>query len=141
MRTLKVLAMLAIAAAVGSGCAAAAAPVPAQAGTVKATLTDMKIAVDRDAVPSGPVTFVVKNAGAVAHELVVLKTDVAQDKIASDADEAGKVDETGNVGETGDMVAGETKTFTVTLSPGHYVLMCNEVGHYASGMHMTFTVN
>lgn len=143
MGTLKLLAMLAIAAAFASGCAAGAAsgPAQAQAGTVKATLTDMKIAVDRNAIPAGPVTFVVKNAGAVAHELVVLKTDVAQDKLSADADEAGKVDETGNVGETGDMAAGGSTTFTVTLSPGHYVLVCNEVGHYASGMHMAFTVN
>ena len=56
-------------------------------------------------------------------------------------DEAGKMDETGNVGETGDVAAGESKTFTVTLPAGHYVLICNEVGHYASGMHMAFTVN
>jgi len=39
------------------------------------------------------------------------------------------------------MNIGETKTFTVTLPAGHYVLMCNEIGHYSAGMHMTFTVN
>ncbi len=126
-----------------AGCSAAAAT-PAAAvpgGTINATLTDMNIAVDKSSVKAGPVTFVVKNSGAVIHELVVLQTDVAQDKVAPDADEVGKMDETGNVGETGDVAAAASKTFTVTLAAGHYVLICNEVGHYTSGMHMTFTVN
>ena len=83
----------------------------------------MKIALDRATVPAGQVTFVVT------------------DQIAANADEAGKMDETGNIGETGEMDTGTSKTFTVTLSAGHYILMCNEVGHYTSGMHMAFTVN
>lgn len=139
MRKLKLVAMLAIAAALVMGCTAAGAP--AKGGTVNATLTDMKITVDRNSISAGPITFVVKNNGAVVHELVVIQTDVPQDKLAADADEAGKMDETGNLGETGDVKAGESKTFTVTLPAGHYVLMCNEVSHYSSGMHMAFTVN
>ena len=143
MFNLKLGALLAITAALAVGCSsAAAAPAPApQGGTVSATVSDMKITLDRTSVPAGEITFVVKNSGAVVHELVVLQTGVAQDKIAMDMDEAGKMDETGNVGETGDVDAGGSKTFTVTLPAGHYVLMCNEVGHYAAGMHMTFTVN
>jgi uncharacterized cupredoxin-like copper-binding protein len=137
MFKLKLAAILAITAALAVGCAAAAP----QGGTVNATLSDMKISLDRTSIPAGTITFVVKNTGAVEHELVVLQTNTAQDKIGSDADEAGKMDETGNVGETGDMNVGETKTFTITLPAGHYVLMCNEIGHYSAGMHMTFTVN
>ena len=140
MFKLKLAALLAITAALAVGCAGAAAA-PTQGGTVNATLSDMKISLDRTSIPAGTITFVVKNTGAVEHELVVLQTNTAQDKIAGDADEAGKMDETGNVGETGDVDAGQSKTFTVTLPAGHYVLMCNEVGHYAAGMHMTFTVN
>ena len=139
MRKLKLLAMLAIAAALVMGCTAAVAP--AKGGTVNAKLTEMTIAVDRTSISAGPVTFVVKNSGTVVHELVVLQTDVAQDKLAADAAQAGKVVEPGNLGETGDMKVGESKTFTVTLPAGRYVLMCNQVGHYAGGMHMAFTVN
>jgi uncharacterized cupredoxin-like copper-binding protein len=109
-------------------------------GTVNATLTDMKIAVDRSSISAGPVTFVVKNGGSVEHELVVIQTSVAQDKIAPGTD-AGKVDETGNLGETGNVIAGGSNTFTVALAAGHYVLICNEIGHYGMGMHMAFTVN
>ena len=143
----KYLASLAIAAALLAACGsaatspAAAAPVAATAGgTINATLTDMKISVDKVAIPSGKVTFVVKNSGLVVHELVVLKTDVAQDKLIA-GDEAGKVNETGNVGETGDVVAGGSNTFSAVLPAGHYVLICNEPDHYMGGMHMTFTVN
>lgn len=144
MLKLKYLAMLAIAAALlaacGSAAATPAAAAPGAGGTIKATLTDMKISVDRSSVPAGKVTFVVKNSGLVVHELVVLKTDVAQDKLAK-GDEPGKMDETGNVGETGDVVAGGSNTFSAVLPAGHYVLICNEIDHYMDGMHMTFTVN
>jgi uncharacterized cupredoxin-like copper-binding protein len=140
MFKLKLATLLAITAALAVGCAGAAAA-PATGGTVSATVSDMKISLDRTSIPAGAVTFIVKNTGAVVHELVVLQTDTAQDKVAMDMDEEGKMDETGNVGETGDVDAGGSKTFTVTLPAGHYVLMCNEIGHYAAGMHMTFTVN
>lgn len=135
----RILGIGAIALAVATGCVGTAAKAPG--GTVAATLSDMKITLDRSTISTGPVTFVVKNTGAVPHELVVLRTDVPADKLAANTDELGKMDETGNVGETGDMAVGGTSTFTATLPAGHYVLMCNEVGHYAAGMHMTFTVN
>ena len=71
----------------------------------------------------------------------MIKTDASEDKLAADAAEVGKMDETGNVGETGDIQIGESKTFTVTFSAGRYMLTCNEIGHYGSGMHRAFTVN
>ncbi len=111
------------------------------ADTVNVTLTDMKITMDRTSVSEGPITFVVKNNGAVVHEFDVIRTDVPQDKIAADPTQDGKVDETGNVGETGEMNPGESQTFTITIPAGHYVVMCNEAGHYAAGMHLAFTVN
>jgi uncharacterized cupredoxin-like copper-binding protein len=150
MRKLKILAMLAITAALIAACSPAAATAPAAqpaaaakvaGGTINATLTDMKVTVDHTSISAGPVTFVVKNSGAILHELVVIQTDVAQDKMVMGTEEVGKMDETGNVGETGDVLAGESKAFTVNLPAGHYVLMCNEVGHYEAGMHVAFTVN
>lgn len=109
-------------------------------GTVNATLTDSKILVDRDNISAGTVVFTVKNTGTVEHELVVLKTDVAADKIKADADEPGKMSEEGSLGESGDIAAGETKTFNLNLAAGHYVFMCNQPGHYLLGMHIAFTV-
>ena len=145
MIKLKSLAMLTVATALLASCAgtaaAPAAPVAVvSGGTVNATLTDMKITVDKTAISAGTVKFVVKNSGAAIHELVVIKTDTAQDKLIS-GDEAGKMDEAGNVGETGDVIAGGSNTFSVLLPAGHYVLICNEVDHYMSGMHIAFNVN
>ena len=139
MRNVKVMTMLAtlaVAAALVVSCSAAA-----KGGTVNATLTEMKIVLDRTSIPAGPITFVVKNNGTMEHELVVIQTDLAEDKLPPDVEEPGKVDETGNVGETGEVKPGESKTFTITIPAGHYVIMCNEAGHYSAGMHLTFTVN
>ena len=113
----------------------------ATATQVNATLGDnMRIVVNRDTVPTGIVSFTVKNAGATTHEIVVIKTDGAIDSIAPDPDEAGKVSEENSVGESGDMDAGTTKTFQLTLDPGKYILICNEPGHYMAGMRIPFTV-
>ncbi len=112
----------------------------ATGGTVTATLKDTGISLDKSTVPAGAVTFVVKNVGTITHELVVIRTDVAIDKIPADPDEAGKVSEDGSKGESGDLDKGVSNTFTLNLDPGKYVLICNEVGHYAMGMRIALTV-
>jgi len=108
--------------------------------TVNATLTDSKIVLDQITVPSGKITFNVKNAGTMVHEVVVLKTDVAADKIAPNPDEPGKMSEDGSQGESGDLNPTEAKTFTLDLQPGNYVLICNQPAHYLLGMHIAFIV-
>ena len=112
----------------------------ASARTVNATLTDSKIVLDQASVPSGKITFQVKNAGTMVHEVVVLKTDLAADKILADPDEAGKMSEDGSQGESGDLDPSTVKTFTLDLEPGNYVLICNQPAHYALGMHIPFVV-
>ena len=104
------------------------------------------------AVPAGDVTFTVKNTGTIEHEMVVLQTDVAFDKLpivdggdppAPVASGADKVDESTSVGETGDPAVkpGETRTFTVKgMAAGKYVLVCNIAKHYGMGMTAAFTV-
>jgi len=109
-------------------------------GPVAVTLTDAGVVLGQTSVKAGAVTFSVKNSGTIEHELVVLKTDVAADKIPANGDEAGKVSEDGSLGESGNLAAGTAKDFILTLTPGKYVLMCNEVGHYAMGMHIPFEV-
>ena len=112
----------------------------ASGGSVGVTLTDKGVTLAQSSVNAGAVTFSVKNSGTIEHELVVIKTDVAADKIQPDPDEAGKMSEAGSLGESGDLAAGEAKEFTLTLTPGKYVLMCNQPGHYMVGMHVAFEV-
>ncbi len=107
---------------------------------VSAKLSEMNITLDQASVPAGPVTFGVQNAGTVTHELVVLKTDLPEDKLPAEPAAPGKVKEDGNVGETDDVDVGHWSSFELTLSAGSYVLICNEPGHYAAGMHLSFTV-
>ncbi len=109
-------------------------------GTINATLTDNSIVLNQASVPSGKVTFNVKNTGTMVHELVVLQTNLAQDKIPADSAVPGKVLEDGSKGETGDMDIGATKTFTLDLAPGNYVLICNQPAHYLLGMHIALVV-
>ena len=85
---------------------------------------------------AGHVTFAVHNGGAVTHEFVVIRTGKPAGALLKGA----RADETGNVGETGDLKAGASKTLSLKLKPGHYALICNLPGHYASGQHTDFTV-
>jgi uncharacterized cupredoxin-like copper-binding protein len=85
---------------------------------------------------AGRVTFAVRNAGTIAHEFVVIRTD----KRAGSLLKGARADETGNVGETGDLAPGQAKTIALALKPGHYALICNLPGHYAAGQHTDFTV-
>ena len=68
--------------------------------------------------------------------MVVLRTPKAAGSLLSGAE----ADESGNVGETGDLAPGQSKTVSVTLKKGHYVLLCNLPGHYKAGQHTDFTV-
>jgi uncharacterized cupredoxin-like copper-binding protein len=120
---------------------------------VNVTLSDtsgetgpMTLTASPDAVPAGDVTFVVKNTGTIEHEAVVLKTNVAFDKLpvtyggdppAPVNTGANKVSEDANIGETGDpnLKPGDTRVFTINnMTAGGYVIVCNLAGHYGKGM-------
>ena len=64
-------------AACGTAGGSGTTTVNTNARTVSATLSDSKIVLDQSTVPSGKITFNVKNAGTMVHEVVVLKTNVA----------------------------------------------------------------
>ena len=118
------------------GAPAAATPT----ATVTATLTDTAIRLDQPSVPQGTVTFKAMNTGSVLHTLILLKTDVAADKIPADPKDASRVDTAGELRDTTQIPVGGSKEFSVKLSAGSYVLICNEPGHYLIGMHVPFTV-
>jgi uncharacterized cupredoxin-like copper-binding protein len=42
--------------------------------------------------------------------------------------------------ELGDVHPGKTRSTTLTLKAGKYMLFCNEAGHFKAGMYATFTV-
>lgn len=89
--------------------------------------------------PAGKITFDVKNDGTMLHEMVVVPEPAGGVDALKQAD--GTADEANAVGEAPDIEAGATKSVTLDLKAGKYVLLCNLPGHFAGGMWTTFTVS
>lgn len=90
-------------------------------------------------VAAGGAEFDVKNDGAVPHNLVVIKTDLAADALPV---AGGIVDESQVevVAYVAELAGGATGSASATLEAGSYVLICNVPGHYQLGMHAALTV-
>ena len=108
--------------------------------TITGTLTEYEIQLSATSAPAGTVIFNVTNAGTIVHEFVILKTDVlaADLPLAGDSVDEGAFNAIGEVEET---EPGGSGTFTATLEPGHYAIICNVSGHVSQGMVTDFTVN
>ncbi|HEV8653769.1 MAG TPA: plastocyanin/azurin family copper-binding protein [Actinomycetes bacterium] len=89
-------------------------------------------------VQAGPTTITFKNVGTKEHEVVVLKTDTPADKLKVGANH--EVSEAASVGEDSETKPGKTKSTTIDLQPGTYVLVCNIERHYEKGMYGALTV-
>jgi len=117
---------------------------------IDTTLNEWSVTNAPITVRAGEVKFVTKNAGAIVHEFVIVKTDLDPASLptltASDTlpegHAVGDVDEeaVSSPGEIEDINPGATKDATFRLTPGKYVLICNLAGHYAQGMRVGFTV-
>ena len=112
-------------------------------GGIGATEVDFSITLDESSAAAGELTFDVSNDAEQTHEFVIFKTDLAEDAMPTDDD--GNVDEEGEgvelIDEIEDVEAGSTQSLTVTLDAGNYVFICNLPGHYAQGMHTSFTAS
>ena len=116
---------------------------PAAGGPIEVLLLDFALALEAEVATAGEVTFAVRNAGEVPHELVVTSTDLDAAELPVDAllvDE-GAVEV---VARSSLLDIGGTEELTVDLPAGHYVLICNLPGHYDPaqdvGMHANFEV-
>ena len=91
-------------------------------------------------VDGGSTIFSVTNPDLIAHNLRVIKTDLAPESLpisGSTVDEA----QVNVVTSTGDLSGGGSEiTAAVTLEAGAYVLICNLPNHYASGQFIAFKV-
>jgi uncharacterized cupredoxin-like copper-binding protein len=122
------------------------------ASTVAVTLKEFEVVPDNDSVSAGAITFKASNTGPEdAHELVVVKTDLAPDELPTSDD--GSADEEGEgvelIGEIAEFAVGAEAEATFNLTAGKYVLLCNVVeeleggeteSHYKNGMRTAFTV-
>jgi plastocyanin len=100
-----------------------AATAPSAEHTIAVSETEFKIAVPSTTLTPGKYTFVVKNAGKLAHDLVFEGPNVS-----------------GHEGTPLIQPAGTAKV-TVSLTKGDYTLYCSVDGHRAAGMVTKITVS
>jgi uncharacterized cupredoxin-like copper-binding protein len=109
--------------------------------TVQVELADFDVTPDTDAGEAGRIRFEASNVGAMPHELVVIRTDLALDGLPMEGaivDE--NADEVEVVGEIEPFDPNSIREATFELESGSHVLICNISGHYQAGMHAAFTV-
>jgi uncharacterized cupredoxin-like copper-binding protein len=109
------------------------------ATTVDVALAEWSVKPSVATAKAGEVTLVVTNKGAVAHEVAIVKADVAAEKWPQ-ANAAVDEKTLPPLGRTASIDAGKSETKAFALQPGKYVLFCNVPAHYAQGMHAAFTV-
>jgi len=114
------------------------------AATTQAVERDFQIELSQASAPAGRIRLSVHNSGKTEHELVAFRTDLPEGSLPLDS--TGRVNETGpgitHIDPEAESVQpGTTKSVTLDLPAGRYVVICNLPGHYASGMHQVLTVS
>ena len=157
-----------IAVALGATACASAAPGPSPSslasGQITATLSEWKIELSAPTAPGGPVAFAVTNQGAIAHEFLLIRTDMMAGSLPVinnmiDVNAMGGPMGSGGMGMPGmspapnmehpvgtvgvidEIAADATAQLTIAdLAAGHYVIVCDLPAHYEQGMRIDFTV-
>lgn len=109
------------------------------AGAIAADLTEFRIALGAQEALSGNVTFRVQNRGQIAHNLLIIKSDLAVPALPVSG---GRVNEgqVQVVAKIADLAGGRSANLSASLQAGKYVLICNVPAHYQSGMRVGFEV-
>lgn len=102
----------------------------------------MSIRADTSTVKAGAVTFDVTNwSRSIVHEMLVVAVDSPDAALPYDYSKQQVVeDQIKMLGETDELQPNASKTLTLDLPAGNYLLICNVPGHYGSGMQTSFTV-
>jgi uncharacterized cupredoxin-like copper-binding protein len=117
---------------------------PTPRGTpVNVLLEDFQVERDVAIVPAGTVSLRIRNQGPTSHELIVVRSDLAPDKLPLQSDGL-TVNEDGRgvklLEEAEGLDIDDRKTMVLDLTPGNYVMYCNLEGHYLGGMYAALTV-
>lgn len=132
----------------GLFCALAFASAQA-AQTVNVSLQDatdagvqgMKMTATPDTVKAGQVTIHATNESkGLVHEVIVVRPK-GNAALPYDAKTSRVIESRiTHLGEVSDLEPGKSGSLTVTLTPGKYLLICNQPGHYKGGMWTRLTV-
>lgn len=136
-----VLGLLVLSVAGCSGGNAMASTQGADGTTVKVTLNSFKITPNITTIPAGKVTFKATNIDVVSHEMLVIptingKADLPYNKAIARVFE----DQIQSLGEVPEIEGGTPGEVVLDLKPGTYLLICNLIAHYESGMRTLITV-
>jgi uncharacterized cupredoxin-like copper-binding protein len=110
---------------------------------VNVLLDDFTLRRDVAVVPAGTVRFRILNEGPTTHELSVIRTDRAPDKLPLQRDGLTINEDAPGmhfINEAEGIEIGDRRTLALRLAAGNYVLYCNMEGHYLGGMHAALTV-
>jgi uncharacterized cupredoxin-like copper-binding protein len=117
---------------------------PTPSGTpVNVLLDDFKVRRDAAVVPAGTVSFRILNQGPNTHELIVVRTDRASDKLPLQRDGLTVNEDAPGIDlldEAEGLDIDDRRTLVLDLAAGNYVMYCNLEGHYLGGMHEALTV-
>jgi uncharacterized cupredoxin-like copper-binding protein len=117
---------------------------PTPSGTpLNVRLEDFKVRQDAAVVPAGTVSFRILNEGPTTHELNVVRTDRAPEKLPLQRDGLTVNEDAPGIDFLDDaegLDIDDRQTLVLRLAAGHYVLYCNLEGHYLGGMHAALTV-
>ena len=102
----------------------------------------MAVRADQNMVKAGTVTFDVTNwSRSVIHEMLVVAVDRTDAPLPYDYSTQRVVeDQVKSLGETGELQPNQSKSISLDLAPGNYLLSCNFAGHYAAGTAVPLTV-
>ena len=118
-------------------------PAKPATGAVNGTEKEWSISLDAYSHVAGSITFDLSNAGTIAHEFLVVRSDLTSTALLASVDATTRrIDEAllDVIDEQPEYEPGAPGTVTVDLTPGHYVVMCNIEGHYKAGMYADFDV-
>jgi hypothetical protein len=118
-------------------------------GKVDVRLTDYDVILSTSSVSSGKVELAIDNTGGFAHEILVVRSNLAIDELPKTPE--GLFDEQRAgvtiVASAEDIPAGGTATITEKLAAGGYFLICNRpaepgdsLSHFAHFMYAPLTV-
>lgn len=139
-RMSRALPLLFGAAIILASCAPAAPPeADASKGQIRADMKEYAIGLTSVTIRAGQVTFIARNIGSSAHDLIVIKTDLAPDKIVVNG-QTQKASEDGRAGGVEEVPPGQNRNLRIDLPAGHYVVICNVPTHYQLGMRTELTV-
>ena len=96
---------------------------------VKVVLTEWHVEPTPATISAGAVRFVVKNAGFIGHEVVIVRGDDPETlpTDVNDAVDEARIPPSDKVGKIGDVAPNQTKRATFDLRAGKYILFCNVV--------------